>query len=50
VGLIALEVDDQAFHLLGELIGIPYRPPRAVVEGLQPVLFVALEYLVAGFT
>src|SRR5215471_10240038 len=46
--LIALETDDQALDLCRQLIGIAYRPPRPVSQGLQPVLLVAIEDFVAG--
>src|SRR6516164_2179350 len=46
--LIALETDDQALDLCRQLIGIAYRPPRPVSQGLQPVLLVAVEDFVAG--
>src|ERR1700730_3616336 len=46
--LIALEADDQALDLCRQLVGIAYRPPRPVSQGLQPVLLVAVEDFVAG--
>jgi len=48
VGLLTLGLDDQAFDLRRELIGIAPGPARSVAEGLQPVLPVAIEDLVAG--
>ncbi len=48
--LVALEGQDEAFDLLRELVGIAHRPPRTVVEGLEAMLPVAVEDLVAGLT
>src|SRR5207248_11298279 len=46
--LVALERNDQAFQLVGGLVGIAQRPAAAGVEGLEPVLPIALEDLIAG--
>jgi hypothetical protein len=46
--LVPLGVDDQRFELLRQLVGIPDRPARKVVQRLLAMLFVALEDLVAG--
>src|SRR5579862_7305369 len=48
MGLVALEADDQALDLLRQLVGVSHRPPRAVAQGLEPVLLVAVEDLVPG--
>src|SRR6185437_10805693 len=47
--LVSLQAHDQALELLRELVGVAHRPPRSVGQGLQPVLPVAIENLVAGF-
>jgi hypothetical protein len=46
--LVPLGIDDQRFELLRQLVGIPDRPARTVVQRLLAMLFVALEDLVAG--
>ena len=46
--LLALQPYDQALNLLRQLIGIAHRPARAIAQGLEPVLLVAIENLVAG--
>jgi len=48
--LIALEVDDRGFHLMGQLIGVAHRPPRSVGQSLMAMLFVALENLVTSLS
>jgi hypothetical protein len=48
VGLVALEGNDQALDLVRQLVGVADRPPRAVAQGLKPMLFIAVENLVAG--
>ena len=48
VRLLALEADDQALDLTRQLVGVAHRPPRAIAQGLEPVLLVAVEDLVAG--
>jgi hypothetical protein len=48
MGLVPLEPDDRALHLVRQLVGIAHRPARAIGQGLQPVLLVAIEDLVAG--
>ncbi len=48
VRLLGLEPDNQALDLLRQLVGIAHRPPRAIAQGLKPVLLVAIENLVAG--
>src|SRR5262252_2720463 len=45
--LVTLEVDDQAFNLMGQLVGIPDRPPRAVSQSSTAVLLVSGKDLVA---
>jgi hypothetical protein len=47
VGALTLGSDDQAFNLEGQLVGIAPRPPRAVAQGFEPVLVVAIEDLLA---
>ena len=47
--LIALEGNDQALDLLGQLVGITHRPPRAIAESPTAMLPVAVEDLVPGF-
>src|ERR1700690_4096255 len=48
MGLVLLEPDDRALHLVGQLVGIAHRPARAIGQCLQPMLPVAIEDLVAG--
>src|SRR5262249_16907910 len=48
--LLALERQDQAFDLRGQLVSVADRPPATIGEGLEPVLFVAIEDLVTGFS
>src|SRR5436190_703084 len=48
--LVALGVDDEAFELLRKLIGIAHRSTRSIGEGFEPMLPIAVEDLVAGFT
>src|SRR4051812_9371174 len=48
--LVALGVDDEAFELLRKLIGIAHRSTRSISEGFEPMLPIAVEDLVAGFT
>lgn len=47
MGLFALAAQDEAFDLLGQLVGVAHRPPRAVGERLEAVLLVAIEDFVA---
>jgi hypothetical protein len=47
--LVTLEGDDQTIDLGRQLVGVADRPPRAIGQGLEPVLFIAVENLVAGF-
>ena len=44
----ALEVDDQPLHLVRQLVGIPYRPARAIAQRIEPMVPIAIEDLVAG--
>src|SRR5580658_9529643 len=46
--LAALEADDQALDLGRQLVGVAHWPPRAVGQGFEPVLLVAIEDFVAG--
>src|SRR6266436_2718490 len=46
--LVALGADDPALDLSRQLVGIAHRPGRAVAQGLKPMVFVALEDLIAG--
>src|SRR6266536_1852496 len=48
VRLVAFEPDDEGLELRGQLVGVADRPARAVAQGRKPVLFVAVENLVAG--
>jgi len=50
MGLVALEADDQALDLAGQLVGVTDGPAGAVGEGLEAMLLVAVEDFVAGFT
>src|SRR6516165_7591983 len=43
-GLVAFGVDNEAFELLRQLVGIP----QTIVQGLEPVLLVTIEDFVAG--
>src|SRR5512133_1921489 len=45
---IGLQPDNQAFDRLRQLVGVAHRPSRAIAQGRQPVLLVAIENLVAG--
>jgi hypothetical protein len=49
VGFVALEADDQAFDLGGELVGVMDGSAGAVGEGLEAVLLVTVKDFVAGF-
>src|SRR6516164_111659 len=42
--LVAFGVDNEAFELLRQLVGIP----QTIVQGLEPVLLVTIEDFVAG--
>ena len=46
--LVPLGRDDQALELSRQLVGEAHRPARPVGQGLEPMLLVALEDLVAG--
>src|SRR5262249_32296048 len=46
--LPGLQLHDQAFELLRQLVGVAHRPPRPVRQGLEPVRLVAIKNLVAG--
>src|SRR6516162_10808923 len=46
--LVAFGVDNEAFELLRQLVGIPHGPARTIVQGLEPVLLVTIEDFVAG--
>src|SRR5450631_960510 len=48
MGLLVLEPDDEALDLGRELIGIAYRPARAIAQRLAAMLLVPREDLVAG--
>src|SRR6266576_6489376 len=48
IRLVALEADDQAFNLMGQLISIPDRPPRAIGQSRTTVLLVPDKDFVAG--
>src|SRR5262249_23332003 len=50
IGLLVLDGDDARFDLGRQLIGESHRSARAVGDSLKPVLFVAVEDLVPGFT
>jgi len=43
VRLLTLGSDDQGLDLSGELVGVTPGPARAVGEGLEPVLPIAIE-------
>jgi hypothetical protein len=40
--------DDCRFYGLGQLIGVPMRPSRAIAQTLESALLVAAENLIAG--
>ena len=46
--LVALEIDDQPLHLIGQLVGIAHRPARAIAQRVEPFVLVAVEDLVTG--
>ena len=46
--LVPLEIDDQPLHLVRQLVGIAYRPTRAIAQRIEPLVLVAVEDLVAG--
>jgi hypothetical protein len=48
--LVPLEIDDQPLDLVRQLVGIAHRPARAIGERIEPLVLVAVEYLVAGLT
>ena len=49
VGFVALEADDEALELGGELVGVMDGPAGAVGEGLEAMLLVAVKDFIAGF-
>src|SRR5574338_1007076 len=48
MGFLALEVNDQAFDLRRQLVGVAHWPTRAIAQRLQPAVLIAIEDLVAG--
>src|SRR5579863_10282618 len=48
MGLVLLEPDDRALHLMRQLVGVSHRPARSIGQGLKPMLLVAIKDLVAG--
>jgi len=48
IGLLALELDDQAHDRHGQLVGLPIGPATAIGQPGNPAVLVALEDLVAG--
>ena len=49
VRFIALEADDQALELGGELVGVMDGSAGTVCEGVEAMLLVAVKDFVAGF-
>ena len=49
VWFVALEADDQALDLAGQLVSVAHGAARAVAESLEAMLLVAVKDLVAGF-
>src|SRR5271166_3601845 len=45
---VAFEVDDQAFDLRRELVGVAHGPARTIGEGLQPMFVIAVKDLITG--
>jgi hypothetical protein len=43
MGLFVLAAQDEAFDLLGQLVGVAHRPPRSVGQRLEAMLLVAIE-------
>ena len=50
VRLVLLGRHDRPLDLIGELVGVAHRPPRAVGESFEPMLLVTVENLVAGLS
>src|SRR5690606_20158649 len=50
IRLVFLESYNRILDLLGELVGIAHRAPRAIGERLEPVLLVTIENFVAGLS
>ena len=46
---VALEADDQAVDLAGQLVGIAHERARAIAEGGKAMLLVAVKVFVASF-
>jgi hypothetical protein len=49
MGFAALEADDEAFDLHGELVSVAHWPAGAVAESVKAVLLIAIEDFVACF-
>lgn len=47
-GRLLLGCHDRPLDLIGQLVGVAHRPPRAVGERLQAIILVAVEDLVTG--
>src|SRR5688500_8509496 len=50
VRLVPLQPHDRPLDLVGQLVGVADRAPRAIGERLEPVLLVAVENFVAGLS
>src|SRR5215469_14616966 len=48
VRLFGFEPDNQPLELVRQLVGVAHRSARSIAQGRQPVLLVAIEYLVAS--
>jgi len=46
--VFALDAENAALDLEGQLVGLAVRPPATIVEGIQATFLVAVEDLVAG--
>jgi len=48
VRLVSLQSDNQALDRRRQLVGVAHRSARPIGQGLEPILLVAVENLVAG--
>jgi hypothetical protein len=46
--MLLLQLHDQRLDLKRQLIGVPMRPTRSIIESIDTAVLVALEELVAG--
>src|ERR1700730_8750231 len=48
-GMLAFHVQDEIFHLKGELVGVAIRAAAPVSQALHTALLITIENLVTGF-